>query len=110
MGNRVKNRFLEVMSELDHFFVMATGTEPPSTAAERQDELMMAVWAFNASESLMQITTFKIIRNHMRDYRPVKSILHLEKFIVALFKIYKMTIQKLPERSRLSITPVLRIN
>ena len=34
VGNRVKNRFLEVMTKLDHFLIMARWAEPSAPAAE----------------------------------------------------------------------------
>ena len=41
----------------------------------------MAVRAFNSSEALVKISAFKILSHHMGDYRAVKPILLLEKFI-----------------------------
>lgn len=34
VGNGIENRFLEVMAELDHFLVVAGGTEPATSATE----------------------------------------------------------------------------
>jgi len=48
---------------------------------------MLTIRAFYSGESLMQITTLKILSHYMRDYRAVKPILLLEEFIVTFFKI-----------------------
>ncbi len=53
MGDRIENCFLEMVAELNHLFVVAAGTKPAPPATECQEELMMAVRAFNAGEALM---------------------------------------------------------
>ncbi len=78
-----------MVAKLNHLFVMTRRTEPATTAAVRQDELMMAIGTFNASESLVEISAFKIFVHYMRDYRAVKSILLLEKFVIGLLKFKK---------------------
>jgi len=103
--NRIENRFLQVMAKLDHFLVMTTWTEPATTTAECQDHLMMAIGAFNAGEALVKISAFKILSHNMRDYRAVKPILLLEKFIIDLLKFNKIAIEEFPQGSFLRLSP-----
>ena len=65
MGNRIENGFLEVVAELDHFFVMTTWTEPAAATAKGQKIFMMAIGAFNSSEALVKISAFKILSHYM---------------------------------------------
>ncbi len=58
---------------------------------------MMAIGAFYSGEPLVKISTLKILSNHMRDYRAVKPILLLEKFVIGLLKFYKIAIEELPQ-------------
>ena len=51
--DRIENGFLEVVTKLDHFFVMAGRTEPASSATESKEIFVMAVRAFNAGEALV---------------------------------------------------------
>ncbi len=50
---------------------------------------MMAVRALDASKALMEVTTFKVFIQYMRDYRTVKPILPLKKLVIALFELKK---------------------
>jgi len=72
---------------------MTGGAEPASSAAESKEIFVITVGTFYSGEALMKITALKIFSHHMRDYQAVESILLLEKFVIALFKINKMTIQ-----------------
>lgn len=69
----IKDSLFEMMTKLNHFFVIVGWTEPAATATVCQDELMMAIWTFDAGKSLMKITTIKILSHHMRYYRAVKG-------------------------------------
>lgn len=51
VGNRIENRFLEVMTELNYLLVVATWAEPAAPTAERQNKLVMAIRAFDAGET-----------------------------------------------------------
>ncbi len=59
MGNWIKNRFLEVMAELDHLLGMAGGTKPSSSTRKCQNVFVMAIRAFyrvlSASLSILTI-------------------------------------------------------
>jgi len=54
MSHWIKNRFLEVVAELDHLLVVAAWTEPPTSTTECQKILVMAIRTFVAGKSLMQ--------------------------------------------------------
>jgi len=56
--NRVKNRFLEVVAELDHLLGMAGGTKPSSSTRKRQNVFVMAIRAFYTGEAFAQISAF----------------------------------------------------
>jgi len=57
----------------------------------------MAIGAFNTGEALVKIPAFKILSHNMRDYRAVKPILLLEKFVIDLLKFNKIAIEELPQ-------------
>ena len=51
VGYRIKNRFLEVVAELDHLLGMAGGAKPSSSTGKCQNVFMMAIRAFYPSEA-----------------------------------------------------------
>ena len=104
MRNRIENCFLQMMTKLNHFLVMTTGAKPATTTAVRQDELTMAIGAFNTGEALVKIPAFKILSHNMRDYRAVKPILLLKKFVIGLLEFNKIAIEELPQRGFLRLS------
>jgi hypothetical protein len=101
VGNRIENRLLEVMAELNHFLVMATWTEPAAPTAECQDVFVMANRAFDTGEAFPQIPTFKVFSNYMGNYRPIKAVFLLEEIVIAFHELEKVMIEKLPQRGLL---------
>ncbi len=55
MRNGTQNSLLEVMTELNNLFIMATRAEPTATTTEGKEIFMMAVRTFHTSEALVKI-------------------------------------------------------
>jgi hypothetical protein len=51
MGNWIQNSLLEVMTELNILFIMATRAEPTAPTTEGKERFMMAVRTFHTSAS-----------------------------------------------------------
>ena len=93
VGNRIENRFLEVVAKMNNLFVMAGWVKPATTRAVCQQIFMMTIGAFNTSVALMQIATFNIFSYYMRYDRSVKAVLFLKEIIITFFKLQKMVIK-----------------
>ncbi len=52
----------------------------------------------------MKITTFEIFIHYMRYNRTVKTILLLEKLVIAFFELEKVVIKKLPQGGFLGLS------
>jgi hypothetical protein len=57
---------------------------------------VLAIRAFDPGKALVQVTAFKVLSHHLRDYRTVKLILLLEKFVIARFELEKVVIEEFP--------------
>jgi hypothetical protein len=63
------------MAELDHFLVVAGGTEPSASTRKCQNVLVMAIRAFYPGESLVEIAAFKVFSYYTGNYRTVETVL-----------------------------------
>jgi hypothetical protein len=97
VGYRIKNRFLEMVAELDQLLGMAGGAKPSSSTGKRQNVLMMAIRAFYPREAFAEISAFKIFSYYMGNYRTVETVLLLEKIVIALLELKKVVIEQLPQ-------------
>lgn len=74
MRERIENVLTQLLTELDHFFLVATWAEPAPSTGEGQQVFMMAVGAAYTGEPLRQVTTPEIVPNHMGDYLPIETV------------------------------------
>jgi len=85
------------MAKLHHLFVVAAGTEPAPSAAEREKIFVLAISPLYAGEAMMQVSAFQVFLYNMRYNRTVITIPALEKIIIAFQKLYEILIQELPQ-------------
>lgn len=96
MRHRIQYGFFQVMTELYHLFIMARRTEPAPSATEGKKIFMLAIWAFNTGEAVIQVSAFQVFPDYVIYNRTVKAIPALELLIVTFQKLDEMLIQELP--------------
>ena len=77
--------------------LVAGGTGTPLLAGEGDEHLVVAIWAANPCESLLQIPTFEKGCDTEGDDRSPESVLRLITLVIDLAERVKMLIQQLPQ-------------
>ena len=57
----------------------------------------MAIRAFYPREAFAEVSALKILSYYMGNYRPVETVLLLEKMVIALLVLKKVAIKQLPQ-------------
>jgi hypothetical protein len=65
-------------------------------AAERQNEFVLAIGAFDAGKAFAKIATIEVFANDMRNDLPIKTVSLLEEIVITLLELEKVMIEKLP--------------
>ena len=68
---------------------------------------MMALWAVDSGEAILEITAFKLIVDYIRNNRSEKAILFFKSLLVMALKIFVMIVEQVPQRRFLRISRVI---
>jgi len=70
-------------AELNHFLVMAQGTEPTPPTAEDKKILVVAIRTTNPSKTLMKIAVLQVFPDNMRPDRVEEAIFTIKAIDIA---------------------------
>ena len=106
LGNRqhnlpVRDRSTDFFGDMQcgqqRAFLVAGGTGTALLAGKGDEHLVVAIWAANPCESLLQIPTFEKGCDTEVDDRSPESVLRLITLVIDLAERVKMLIQQLPQ-------------